>query len=104
MLLYYWTMCRLVYNVINKQANGICCLEILTTTRGEYMKLTIKEVEKECREAARKEGLTFKRDKSLKINNSSAYAFYDRKTGEKVRYNLTLGMSYNIVCSEESIK
>ncbi len=68
------------------------------------MKLTIKEVEKECREAARKEGLTFKRDKSLKINNSSAYAFYDRKTGEKVRYNLTLGMSYNIVCSEESIK
>ncbi len=74
------------------------------TNKIGYAELTIKEAEKECRQAAKKEGLTFKRDKSLTINNRPAYAFYDRKSGEKVRYNLTLGWAYNIVASGETIR
>lgn len=69
-----------------------------------YDNLSVKEAEKECRQAAKKEGLTFKRDKSLTINNKPAYAFYERVTGQKVRYNLTLGWAYNIVCRGEKIR
>jgi hypothetical protein len=69
-----------------------------------YDELTIKEAEKECRAYAKAQGMTFKKDKSLTINNQTAYAFHDRKTGEKVRYKLTLGWAYNIVCLGESIR
>ena len=63
--------------------------------------LTNAQAIKECRAIAKSNGMTFKAHTSLKINGSTAYRYADRKTGETVRGNLTLGMAYEIACSGE---
>lgn len=66
--------------------------------------LTNAEAIKECRAAARANGLTFKAYENLRINGKTAYRYTDRKTGETVRGNLTLGLAYDIACSGELSK
>lgn len=63
------------------------------------MNMTVKEVEKECRDEARKYGLVFKKDKYLTINNHTAYLFADRFDGTVVISNCTIGLAYDNVCS-----
>jgi len=63
--------------------------------------LTNNEAIKECRAEARAKGMTFKVMKLLTIDNRPAYQYVNRKTGEAVRWNLTLGLAYDICCSGE---
>ena len=63
------------------------------------MGMTIKEIEKECRLVAKKNGLTFKAYKRLKINGSTAYYFENRKTGCEILGNCTISSAYENVCS-----
>lgn len=63
--------------------------------------LTNAETIKECRAAARANGLTFKRDGYLIVNGSQAYKYINRKTGAVVLSALTLGLAYEIACSGE---
>ena len=57
--------------------------------------LTIKEAEKECREEARKRGLTFK-----KIAGPE-YQYVGRKTGKIYRSTDKIGTAFEIACSDE---
>jgi hypothetical protein len=66
--------------------------------------LTNAEAIKECRAVARANGFTFKAYENLRINGKKAYRYADRKTGETVRGNLTLGLAYEIACSGELSK
>lgn len=61
--------------------------------------MTNQEVISDIRSAAKKVGLTFKVDNSLTINNSTAYKFTVRSSGETILSNCTLGSAYNNVCS-----
>ena len=67
-------------------------------TKGDIMKLTNAQAIAECRAEAAKNGMTFKRMK-ITINNSPAYEFISRASGETIISNCTLGSAYNIVCA-----
>ena len=57
------------------------------------------EVISEIRACARRNGLTFKVNLYLNINNEPSYMFIDRTTKEIVLTNCTLGSAYNDCCS-----
>ena len=58
--------------------------------------MTVAEVLKECRNEAKKHGLTFKKHVS-----SPAYLYVERESGRIVRTHLTLDLAYEIACSDE---
>lgn len=55
---------------------------------------TQKEAVKEIRAIAKKNGLTFKRQPRLTINNKPAYMFTSRATGQRVLENCTFWTAY----------
>ncbi len=62
--------------------------------------MTTREVIKEIRQIAKKSGLTFKRSNSVNtINNSPAYVFVVRNSGQIVLSNCTLNSAYDMCCS-----
>ena len=61
--------------------------------------MTNNEVIKECRQAAREAGLTFKVDHYARVNRQTAYEFTQRDSGTVVLTNCTLNMAYDNVCS-----
>ena len=69
--------------------------------RTAMTKLTNAETIKECRRIARINGMTFKQYTKLTLNNQKAYYYADRKSGQVIRGNLTLGLAYEIACSGE---
>ena len=63
------------------------------------MNMTVKEVQKECRKLAREVGATFKVHTRIRINNKPAYYIENRKTGEVIVENMSLGMAYENLLS-----
>lgn len=61
--------------------------------------MTNAQAIKEIRLTAKNAGLTFKVQPGITLNGGSIYMFTDRKTGERVIENSTLGGAYNDVCS-----
>lgn len=62
--------------------------------------LNVAETQRECRIAAKVNGLTFKKT-STKVNGSPTYAYYSRATGERLSSLLTLGTAFDRACSGE---
>ena len=65
-----------------------------------YKPLTVSQAIKECRKAARDNGLTFKRS-NLTINGHPAYHYEGRFTGRVYRKNLLINTAFEIACSDE---
>ena len=59
------------------------------------MSMSNKEVIKDCKLAAKKVGLTFKRSDTKEV----LYDFVDRKTQERVLCCISLSVAYDNVCS-----
>jgi len=63
------------------------------------MSYTNQQAIKEIRSTAKSVGLTFKQDKSIRLNGAYLWIFSDRKTGELVMSNCTLSGAYENICS-----
>lgn len=57
--------------------------------------MNTKSMLKEIRAIAKRNNLTFRIDRSTRINNQTAYVFVDRRTGLNIISNCTLTSAYD---------